>query len=54
MKYIDKFLKKLNTYRNTFDIQNGLRKVDFEQENVNITEDVKAIKDWLSIVDIIG
>lgn len=44
----------INTYRNTFDIQNGLRKVDFEQENANIIEDVKAIKDRLSIVDIIG
>ena len=43
----------INTYRNTFDIQNGAQKIDFEQENANVIEDVKEIKVWLSIVDII-
>lgn len=42
-----------NTYRNTFDIQNGLKDIDFEKEKTNIQEDIKEIKEWLSIVDII-
>lgn len=43
----------INTYRNTFDIQNGLKDIDFEKEKTNIQEDIKEIKEWLSIVDII-
>ena len=43
----------INTYRNTFDIQNGAKKIDFKKENANIIEDVREIKEWLSIVDII-
>lgn len=40
----------ISTYRKSFDIEAGLKKVNFDDELAKVREDVQSIKDWIELI----